>query len=254
MSGLPNIMGMLGIGGKVMVSLPQGTFIVSVPEGLSKMGKGQHSFQKQYFDKDIKRLSREITSLQELDIAALLISSHYIGRCSSFCIIHQRPEHAELQEGDISLGKDIRRFEKADLGIGLENGFVANVIASGKATYVPDTRFEKHKGVFQLPADAGRFIRFDMPVKMDEVTDVQRKGWDVSALRDRIAPHSRSLFLMPIFMNRTLIGILAVGYEADSRFPLDNPFGQRDIECLWEIGDSVGSALQKMLYPRKKEE
>lgn len=254
--------------GKSLPSPYIGKFKVSVPDSLSRkafaidrekpggtnMPLPGFSQTSAYFIKDISRVTKEGDSLQELQWMMGQISSHYLWPCTSLGIFYRKydteaftmVEAPFMEESPL---KNIKQITASDLAIGVNNSVTENILRTGRATYIPDTKFERITQIVQLPENALELSRSGEPFAGDSLNAVEMK-WDISSISKNIGPHSGCMFLMPLQLNTEKIGLFAIGYEYSYLWGNLLPMGE--ILRLYIMGDALKLALGNLLFPVKK--
>ncbi len=254
--------------GRSLPILYRGNFKVSVPDNLSRKvfamdraiaikraqpggtNRDVPGFDQTstYFIKDIDRVIKEGNSLNELQWMMSEISSHYLWPCSSLGIFYRKHETEPFKMIEAPF-ENVIQITAGDLAIGVNNSVTENILKSGKATYIPDTKFERLTQVVQLPENTLSMINSNQSFEGESV-DVNANKWDFSSIRKNIGPHSGCMFMMPLQLNKEKIGLFAVGYEKTYFWGNLLPIKEIQYHCL--IGDALKLALGNLLFPAKR--
>jgi len=250
------------IGIKTMPSYFTGKFKVSVPENLSRKiyaiesskpggtNKELPTFNQSmvYFTKDLGRVIKESNNFEELQWTMGQISSHYFWPPTSLSIFQRKSDAEPFRMIDAPL-ENIKQITAADLAIGVKNSLTENILASGRGVYVPDTSFESFAEILQYPDNMMKLMSLNQDFDGIPI-DVKAKGWNVSTLKENINPHSRCMFLFPLELNYSKIGLFAIGYEYLRYWGNIMPSG--DIGLHYLMADTLKLAVGNLLFPVKK--
>jgi len=260
--GFNGIMRSSTIGIKNMPSFFKGKFRVSVPANLSrkiyaiesskpggtKMELPLLNQSMIYFTKDLDRVIKEGSNYEELQWMTGQISSHYFWPPTSLGIFYRKSD-VEPFKMIVAPLENIKQITAADLAIGVENSLAENVLASGKGAYVPDTSFEAYAEILQYPDNMIELIRLNQDFN-GILIDVKAKGWKVSTLKENINPHSKCMFLFPLELNYSKIGLFAIGYEYLRYWGNFMPYS--DIGLHYLMADTLKLATGNLLFPAEK--
>jgi len=239
-----------------------GKFKVSVPENLSrkvfaieslKPGRNKKelpTFDQSmvYFTKDLNKVIKESSNYEELQWMMGQISSHYFWPPTSLGIFYKKLDIEPLRMIDAPL-ENIKQITAADLAIGVKNSLTENVLASGRGAYVPDTSFKNYTEILQYPDNMIKLIGSNQDFDGIPI-DVKVKGWNVSTLKENINPHSKCLFLFPLELNYSKIGLFAIGYEYLRYW--GNLMPSRDIGLHYLMANTIELAMGNLLFPANK--
>lgn len=201
-----------------------------------------------HFANDLTRISKEATSLNELQWIAGQMSSNYFWPCTSLGIFYRKYENEAFKIIDAP-PENVIQITAKDLAIGVNNSVTENILRTGRATYIPDTKFERITQVTQLPLNMKELLESKQPIASDNV-DVREKNWDFSSIRESISPHSGCMFMMPLQLETGKIGLFAVGYE--KTYFWGNLLNMIEIQYQYLLGDALKLALGNLLFPAKK--
>jgi hypothetical protein len=246
-------------------SLPilyRGNFKVSVSENLSrkvfaidraKPGGTNRELPRfnqtaAYFIRDIGRITREGSSFAELQWIMEQISSHYLWPCTSLGIFYRKYDTEAFKMIDAPL-ENIQQITAGDLAIGVKNSVTEHILRTGRATYIPDTEFDRLTQVVQLPENTLGLIRADRPFEADSL-DVKENGWEFSSIIKNISPHAGCMFMMPLILDTEKIGLFAIGYERT--YFWGNLLNIKEIQYHYLMGDALKLALGNLLFPVQK--
>lgn len=249
-------------GGKTLPAFFIGKFKASIPENLSRKvfaleasrpggaNRKVPNFNQTsaYFTKDIERVVKEGNDIQDLQWMMGQISSHYLWPCASLGIFYRKYGTEPLKMVEAPL-ENIRQLTADDLALGVNNSVIENIIKTGRATYIPDTAFDKISEIVQMPDDTLELIKSNRLFDGIKI-DVKAKGWDITKLRDSVNPQTRCLFTMPLKLNDTNIGLFAVGYEYI--YFWGNLLPMKELGYHYLMGDALKLALGNLLFPVKK--
>ena len=201
-----------------------------------------------HFTKDLERIVKEGDNLKELQWMAGEMVSNYFWPPTSIGIFYRKYENVPFEVIDAPL-ENVKEITAKDLAIGVKNSVTENVLKTGRATYIPDTKFDQLSQVVQLPDNALDLIRSNQVFEGDSI-DVKAQGWDISAIKNNIFPPSRCLFLMPLRSDGSNIGIFAVGYEY--LYYWGNLLPMKEIRLQYLLGDAVRLSMLNILFQSKK--
>ena len=197
-------------------------------------------FASASFLKDLERLFLESKSLQELAVSARQINNHYLWPCTSFSILYIKPKTDKMTLIDIPQG-DLKAIGPNDMG-----GVYDHVVKSGRALYMPDTEFRKAAFMEQFPEGASELISKAGPFSLDIIKELP----DTSAMKKNVFPHSKSMFVMPLFVRGKLIGLMSIGFRRRFEFSDDLEPGaleKNNLRWMFRLGESVALCLDKLL-------
>jgi hypothetical protein len=248
-------------GNKTLPAFFIGKFKVSVPENLSRKvfaieaskpgGTNREvpcfSQTTLHFTKDLDRIKKEGDNLKELQWMTGEMVSHYFWSPTSMGIFYRKYENVPFDMIDAPL-ENIKQITAQELAIGVNNSVTENILKTGRATYIPDTKFEQLSQVVQLPDNTLDLIRSNQVFEGDSI-DVKAQGWDLSSIKNNIYPPSRCLFIMPLRSDNSNMGILAVGYEYI--FYWGNLLPIKELRLHYLLGDTLKLALGNLLFPPK---
>lgn len=242
-------------GGAEKVSAYTGSFKVSLPEKLSRVAyvankdmnarKPQFTQTSENFANDLKRLPFDAKTLEEIKWAALQMSQHYVWPASSMEIFHRSSDSAPFKTVDAQMPGTVP-VSASELGLGEENGVAERILRSGRAVYIPDTSFTQINEVILFPVDALQLILESREFEGEKL-DPRKEGWEVDAFAKAVNKHSRSMFIMPLSLSDTTIGLFVLGNRMIYFFGEYTSFDELQLEYL--IGDSVKLALGNLQFP-----
>lgn len=200
-----------------------------------------------HFTKDLDRIIKEGDNLKELQWMTGEMVSHYFWPPTSMGIFYRKYENMPFDMIDAPL-ENIKQITAQELAIGVKNSVTENILKTGRATYIPDTKFEDLSQIVQLPDNTLDLIRSNQVFEGDSI-DVKAQGWDFSSIKDNIYPLSRCLFLMPLRQDSSNMGIFAVGY---GKYYWGNLLPINELRMQYLLGDALRLSLLNILFPAKK--